>query len=313
MTQAVTYIAVQHDSSREAGAIQAEYIEDDSSADRRACVKLSRMFHRMALGLEPGKVTVLQDDYATFGTIDVAVVVASCAAGDWLYVGPVGLRCVTGAVTALQDTWTKDTGNTEGAVSLAAAINNNVFLAQYVTASNPTAGTVRITSNLPGPICHLIAVRKEVATAAGLVIAGEASRTLGCLTTSTGGSKASATVTCVLANTDDADTVTLCGKVLTGDTTTPADADEFEVATSATNMGNTMTTAINAAEEIRGHGWADNVAGVVTFTAYVPGTGVNAATLASSDADGLAVSGATLTDGTTAALKAPRSHGRGLA
>jgi uncharacterized Ntn-hydrolase superfamily protein len=116
----------------------------------------------------------------------------------------------------------------------------------------------------------------------------------------------------VLANTDDGDTVTIAGKVLTGDTTVPADADEFEVDTSATNMGNTLRAAINAAEEIRGHLVATNVAGVVTLQARVPGTGIDALTVATSDADGLVPSGTTMTDGATHVTSAPRTYTRGL-
>lgn len=311
MAQAVTYIAVQHSTARLASDLSK--LAEDYSDSRRQCAKLEAFFARAALGLEPCKVTVLQDDYGSFGTQTIAVDVSQLAAGDWLYVGPVGLRCVTGAVTALQDTFTKDTGDTEGATSLKNAINNNSFLAQYVVATSAVA-VVTVTSRLPGPICHMFSLRKELADKTGLLFGSDTTGEVvqSCLA-STGGTKATATVTCVLANTDDGDTVTIAGKILTGDTTTPADADEFEVATSATNMGNTLRIAINAAEEIRGHVVATNSAGVVTITARVPGTGINAMTVASSDADGLVVSGATMTDGTTAALEAPRSLERGYA
>jgi len=303
-------ITIIHDEDQAAATLAAQ-LARISTESRSGCRVLGDFFHALASGTRQGKVAFLQDADGAFGTIQLTCVAASLAANDWVYIGPVGLRCVTGAVTALQDTFTKDTGNSETATSLAAAVNNNTFLSQYVSAA-AASNVVTITCKLPGPICHLIAVRKEVATAAGLVIDGEASRTLGCLTT-TGGTKPTATVTCVFANTDDADTVTIAGKVLTGDTTTPADADEFEVATSDTNQANTLTTAVNAAEEIRGHVWADNVAGVVTLTAYVPGTGINAMTIASSDADGLVVSGSTMTDGATSATSAQRTYARGVA
>lgn len=310
MAQAVTYIAVQHDSSRDAAGLAYQYVEDDTTAQSRACMKLSRMFERAAGGMEPCKVTVLQDAYGTFGTCTVTVVVASCAAGDWLYVGPVGLRCVTGAVTALQDTWSKDTSDTAAATSLKNAINNNTFLAQYVVATS-SAGVVTITSRLPGPICHLISVRKEVATDGALLLRGATRVVQDCLST-TGGTKPSATITCVFANLDDADTVTIAGKVLTGDTTTPADADEFEVATDDANVAATLAVAVNQAEEIRGHVIATAAAGVVTLTSRVPGTGINAMTLAVSDADGTVLSGSTMTDGSTHVLEAPRAFAKGL-
>ncbi len=311
MAQAVTYIAVQHGTSRLATDL-AKYVENYSDS-RRQCTKLSEMFHRMAHGAEPAKVTVLQEEYGGFGTQTITVDVSQLAAGDWLYVGPVGLRCVTGAVTANQDTFTKDTGDTEGATSLKNAINNNSFLAQYLLATSSTS-VVTVTALVPGPICHWFTFRKELADNTGLLFGSD---TVGSIIQSSlmsaGGTKATATITCVLALTDDDDTVTLAGKVLTGDTTVPADADEFEVDTSATNMGNTLRAAINAAEEIRGHVYATNVAGVVTITARVPGSGIDAMTVATSDADGLVKSGTTMTDGATHVLKAPRSLARGYA
>lgn len=309
MANPTTLLTIVHDDDV-APATLSNRLAHIATEGRSGCRALGDFFHALAAGTRQGKVVFAQDSDGAFGTLDVAVVVASCAAGDWLYVGPVGLRCVTGAVTALQDTWTKDTGNTEGAISLAAAINNNTFLAQYVVATNPTAGTVRITSLLPGPICHLIAVRKEVATDAGLAIGGLAGVQMNCLST-TGGTKASGTIACVLANLDDGDTVTIAGKVLTGDTTTPADADEFEVATSNANVATTLKDAINAAEEIRGHVVATVSSATVTIASRVPGTGINALTMATSDADG-AVLAATIGDGATSALSAPRTYTRGL-
>ena len=308
-TNPSTLIAIVHDGAH-VGASFTPLLKP-STQPHDGCRVLADHLAALAAGAKVGKVVVMQDADGQFATLPVTVVVASLAAGDWLYVGPVGLRCVTGAVTALQDTWSKDTSDTAGATSLAAAINNNTFLSQYVSATS-AAGVVTITSKLPGPIGHMFSVRKEVATDAGLVLGGVANVVQSCLSTA-GGTKPSATVTCVFANLDDADTVTIAGKVLTGDTTTPAGDDEFEVATSDANVASTLAVAINKAEEIRGHVVATAAAGVVTLTSRVPGTGINAMTLAVSDADGTVLSGATMTDGATSALSSQRSYARGIA
>lgn len=108
---------------------------------------------------------------------------------------------------------------------------------------------------------------------------------------------ASGTVTC--AAVQAADTVTIGGVTFTAVNGSPT-GNQFDMSL-ATNtlVAADLVRSVNASSTagVTGCITADNVAGVVTFTAAVPGKIGNAITLASSNGTRLAVSGARLASG----------------
>ncbi len=100
------------------------------------------------------------------------------------------------------------------------------------------------------------------------------------------------TVTIVIANTDVDDTVTLAGVAFTAKNAENTAAAQFNISGTATAAATSLAACINASVDVAIVGilTATSAAGVVTVRAVA--TGVATSTLVSSDADGLAVSGA---------------------
>jgi phage tail sheath gpL-like len=109
---------------------------------------------------------------------------------------------------------------------------------------------------------------------------------------------ASGTVGCVLANVDANDTVTIGGVTLTAKASGANGTTEFNAETSNTVMATNLKNCINANTTLSKHLLATSSSGTVTVTARLKGSIGNLITLASSDADGLVVSGTALTGGT---------------
>lgn len=114
---------------------------------------------------------------------------------------------------------------------------------------------------------------------------------------------ATGTVTIVVANTDNGDTVTVNGVVFTAAAAEDTEAGEFDISGTDTAAATSLVDCIAASEDalIDGIVTATSSSGVVTIRAVATGTGGNSITLASNDADGLAVSGATLENATAPA------------
>jgi hypothetical protein len=111
----------------------------------------------------------------------------------------------------------------------------------------------------------------------------------------------SGTITITIANTDVADTVTINGVVFTAAAAEDLEAGEFDISGTATAAATSLVACIAASEDplIAGIVTAFSAAGVVTIRMVA--TGVGTVALLTSDADGLAISGATLTAGTVPA------------
>jgi hypothetical protein len=109
------------------------------------------------------------------------------------------------------------------------------------------------------------------------------------------------TVTITIANTDIADTVTINGSVFAAAAAEDTEAAEFDISGTATAAATSLVACIAASVDplIAGIVTATSAAGVVTIRMVATGTGTVA--LLTSDADGLAISGATLTAGTVPA------------
>lgn len=113
------------------------------------------------------------------------------------------------------------------------------------------------------------------------------------------GTAASGTVTIIVANTDAGDTVTINGVTFTAAEAEDTAAGEFDISGTDTAAGDSLVACIEASTNglIEGVVTSVNDAGEVTITAVAEDTSGNAITLASSDADGLVVSGETLENG----------------
>jgi hypothetical protein len=109
-----------------------------------------------------------------------------------------------------------------------------------------------------------------------------------------------ATITITIANTDVDDTVTVNGVVFTAKNATDTAEGEFDISGTATVAATALAACINASEDplIDGILTAVSSAGVVTVLAVATGTAGDGLTLETSDADGLAVSGAVTAGGT---------------
>jgi hypothetical protein len=109
------------------------------------------------------------------------------------------------------------------------------------------------------------------------------------------------TITITIASTDLADTVTINGVVFTAAAAEDLEAGEFDISGTATAAATSLVACITASEDplIAGIVTAFSAAGVVTVRMVA--TGIGTVALLTSDADGLAISGATLTAGTVPA------------
>lgn len=108
---------------------------------------------------------------------------------------------------------------------------------------------------------------------------------------------ATGSITVAFANIDNLDTVTIGGTVLTAVTAVPANAYQFRLITDTNTTAANLRACINALSNIAVT--ANGSAATVALTAKPAGALGNAVTLATSDADGLVISGATLTGGVT--------------
>lgn len=117
---------------------------------------------------------------------------------------------------------------------------------------------------------------------------------------------ATGTVTITVANTDADDTVTVNGVVFTAKASESLTAREFTIGGTDAAAATSLAACINAASanplsDLYNDVTAQAASNVVTIRAVSAGTGGDAITLASNDADGLAVSGATLSGGAAVA------------
>lgn len=113
---------------------------------------------------------------------------------------------------------------------------------------------------------------------------------------------AKGTVTTVSANLDAGDTFTLNGVVFTAAAAEDLEAGEFNISGSNDATATSLLACIAASEDPLLDGFtATRAANVITFRAIAAGTAGNAYTLATTDADGAVISGATFTGGAAAA------------
>lgn len=137
----------------------AKYIAPTSNA-RIECVKLEKLFSRLASGLSRGAFDVQTSANAPVrasGTYTLAY--ASIANNDTVTIGGTVLTCVTGTPSGFTQ-FKKVTDGPTTAANFAAAINGNTTLNKYLTASATTTGVgvVTIVCRVPGVIGNLVSL-----------------------------------------------------------------------------------------------------------------------------------------------------------
>lgn len=122
---------------------------------------------------------------------------------------------------------------------------------------------------------------------------------------------ATGTVTLVYASILAADTVTIAGTVLTCTAGAPA-ASQFQKLTDGPTTAANLAAAINAQAVIKTYVYATASGSVVTVKSLVKHALGNLVTLATSNAVGFVLSGATLTTGAGSSAAAPVTYAAGL-
>jgi hypothetical protein len=138
-----------------------------SSRAPDAVANLAAYLHGCAGGLESASVSVQTGSAdPIFAAQALTVVFASLNAADTVTIGGVVLTCTLGAPAASQ--FQKLTDGTVTAANLAAAINTQGSLSQFVSATSVGA-IVTVTADVPGIIGNLVAV---LSSAGGVTLGG---------------------------------------------------------------------------------------------------------------------------------------------
>lgn len=268
---------------------------------------LSSLLLRCASGVSRGRLRVAIDDTTgVSATGTITCVVASMVAGDKIYLDDVALTCVASGAVAANGTYSLETGNTECGASLAAAINAYPATKGRWSATAST-GTVTVTERLPGLGGNNTKLRKAVGTSAAHVLSGA---------TLSGGKQPSARVTasigCVLANTDADDTVSIGGVTFTAKLSGATGDEQFNLGASNTAMGDNLVAKINAHPSLLGIVSGVNASGTITLTYACSPRVALQIRLATSDADGLVITQPSTTL-TLSSVLAPREYNFGAA
>lgn len=222
---------------------------------------LSSLLLRCAAGVSRGRLRVgIADATGASATGTITCVRASSIAGDKILIDDVIFTCVDGVASATAGQYSRDTGNTQMAASLAAAINANPASKGRWSASAST-GTVTVTERLAGSGGNNTKLRKQVTTAAAHVLSGA---------TLSGGKDPSARVTATIAithaNLAADDTVTIGSETFTAKASGASGNNEFNIGASATADGDALIAKINAHPNLLGIVSASNASGTITLT-----------------------------------------------
>ncbi len=203
---------------------------------------LARLF--AALFTRGGRVRLQIDEstkYAARGTVTLTQ--ASLTAGDKVIINGVALTAKAGAATAANGEWSLDTGDTEAATSLAAAINAVVALKRLVTATSD-AGVVTIVAVVPGVGGNTISVQ-EIDASGGIARSGNYLA---------GGRDEASLPTIVGTFTNapaDTGTLVIGGVTLTA-AASPANESEFDNGTNAATAAANVIACVNAHSKLKG-------------------------------------------------------------
>jgi hypothetical protein len=290
----------------------ARRIAVPTAKPKQETLALARFFDG-AMGLRPARTSVRVDSGTPVQAARTLTITgAAVAAGEYIgIVTPGGAFKVTGVASgavAGDGTFVVSDTDDTAATNIRAAINTLPGLKDWVTASG-NSNSVVITANAnPAPGIAGNGIRIVDGTGGGI-------GTVGLLT---GGISATARVTasivCVLANTDNNDTVGIGAVTLTAKTSGASGENEFNLGASNAAMAVNLAAAINAHSQLAGIVTADGTttSGTVALTMQCdPRTAIHIR-LATSDADGMVITQPTTTL-TVSNAQATRVYAQGAA
>ncbi|HVK87948.1 MAG TPA: hypothetical protein VM513_27700 [Kofleriaceae bacterium] len=290
-TNAITVISVYHGGG-DAPASVGERLNREESSPRQEAEALSRFFAAAAGGVRPCKVRVRTDScVATQATLTLAVTQANIAVGEYLDIvipgrGAYRVTAVTSGADVTLGQFVSQTSNAVTATNIAAAVNGMLGLKDWVTATT-NSGNLILTANLYGTVGNGYTVLDG--TVNGLSPAGGAFAS----GIDTSG-QVTATIACVVANTDADDTVSIGGTTFTAKASGASGDNQFNLGASNTAMGDNLVAKINAHPDLLGLVTGVNASGTITLTFTVDPRVARHMVLQTSDADGLVITQATI-------------------
>lgn len=268
---------------RTAAALAAEVAP--LSAPELAANKLAALLVGCVSGMYRGRLRLRIDDAVSVAATGTLVATgANIAAGEYLeFVTPGGRYRVTAVASGAADgdkTFNTSATDNTVATNIRQAINTHPDLRRWLSASGGTNNVI-ITAKDTGTVGNSI----EMVDGTVNGVTGE-----GLLTGGKGpAAQVTATIGCVLANTDADDTVKVGGVTFTAKAGTASGAEQFNLGASNTAMGDNLVAKINAHPSLLGIVSGVNASGTITLTyACDPRAAINIA-LATSDADGLVI------------------------
>lgn len=267
---------------------------------------LWRFFSAVAGRLKQAKLRIRVDavtDYAA--RITLAVTQANIAVGEYIDVvipgrGTFRVTAVTSGADVTLGQFVSQTSNAVTATNMAAAVNGMLGLKDFVTATTDS-GNLILTADHPGTVGNGYVVIDGTVNG----IAGEGNFAGGL----DADARATATITCVFANTDADDTVGIGGVVFTAKTSGASGDNEFNLGSDNATMTANLLAKIQAHPSLLGLLTATAVSNAITLSFDVaPRVAVGLCALTTSDADGLVITQPT-TNLTLANQQATRAYG----
>lgn len=268
---------------RTAAALAAEVAP--LSAPELAANKLAALLTGCASGMFRGRLRMRIDDVTGVAATGTLVATgANIAAGEYIeFVTPAGRFRVTAVASGAADrdkTFNVSATDNTVATNIRQAINTHPDLLRWVSASGGTNNVI-ITSKLTGTVGNSI----EMVDGTVNGVTGE-----GLLTGGKGpAAQVTATITCVFANTDNDDTVTIGRTVMTAKTSGASGEGQFNLGSDNATMTANLLAKLQAHSELLGVVTADASSNVITLTYQCDPRAALHMRLATSDADGLVI------------------------
>jgi hypothetical protein len=290
-TNAITEITVYHGGG-DAPASIGEQLNREESAPRLEAEALSRFFAAAAGGVRPCKLRVRTDScVATQASLTLAVTQANIAVGETLTIvvpgwGGYKIAAVTSGADVTLGQFVSQTSNAVTATNMAAAVNGMLGLKDLVSATTDS-GNLILTARLYGTAGNSYTAIDG--TTNGLTPAG------GSFASGVDASgQVTATIACVVANTDADDTVSIGATTFTAKASGASGDNQFNLGASNTAMADNLVAKINAHPNLLGIVSGVAVTGTITLTFACDPRAARHIVLQTSDADGLVITQATI-------------------
>lgn len=265
----------------------ADRFNVDASNASLEAARLSELFASMASGVRPGKVKVRTDSVTGVrASLTMTCTGTNIAAAEYLDVVIPNVRAyrltaVSSGAASGDGTFNTSATAATVATNIATAINTLPGLKDYVLASTSTADLI-LTAKEYGSVGNtIVAIDGTVnglSPAGGSLAGGKDSSTV-----------VTATIGCVLANTDADDTVSIGATTFTAKASGATGDNQFNLGASNTAMGDNLVAKINAHPDLLGLVSGIAATGTITLTYAVSPRIALHMRLATSDADGLVI------------------------